>query len=417
MIQLRRWIFLSLVASLFFVSCEKETVTPSAATSTTETSNATPTTTAPTSTSIDGATSFRALAAAAKSSQRNNENPPDSLDNPCGCYDLFNDIDFEASDEAIEAAVDAILESLSDQEIDRLFEPVCTEDGEILESACVADCLGITNYHVCSDEELEDYFFDGFECGDLDDLSFPTEIALPDGSTVTVNNEEELFALLEQWYEEHGEDHHDDWDEEWEEEDWKECFTVKYPVQVVFPDGTTQTFNNEEELYTAIDTWYEANPESKEDPMPIYPIEVELEDGTTQTISTIEEEEALWETCEDYDDYEDYFCFELVFPITLTNPDNTTAVANNEEELDALFETVFEAVGKEEDIEEEDLIAMITPLDIQFEDGTIQTINSVDDLEAAFETCFDGMGLQGKKDATELLYKNKTSKGSFLRKM
>ena len=127
------------------------------------------------------------MAAATIANSRDNSNP-DTTDTDCGCYDLFDGIDFDASHEEIAAAVDAILATLSETEITRLFEPVCTDDGEIYESACIADCEGITNYHTCSEEELDDYFFGDFDCNDLENLTFPTEIELPDGTIVTVNS-------------------------------------------------------------------------------------------------------------------------------------------------------------------------------------------------------------------------------------
>ena len=398
--RVRNWSFFVLLIGLLFASCEKESLTPT-------TPINTPTTTtsdvdAATSETIPAnATGLRALAAAARTGHSENENFTDSLYNPCGCYDVFKEIDFEATPAEIEATVETIVASLSEEEQQRLFAPVCTDDGNIYESACIADCEGITNYHVCSDEELADYFFDGVECGDLEDLTFPFEVDLPDGTVITVNNEEEFFAALEQWYEEYEEDEYGDWDdddwkdEDWEDEKWEECYTVIFPVEV----------------------WEEANPESKEYPMPVYPVQVLLEDSTIVTIENEEQFDEIDKAC--YGDYEDQgdfdeLCFDIAFPITVNNPDSTTTIANNEEELEAALVAIF---GEVEDIDEEAIFAAVLPLDIIFEDGTTQTINALEDLEKAVFACFEGLQQHDDVSAKSLFTTSTTKKSFFLQKI
>jgi len=416
--QVRNWSFLVLLIGLLFASCEKEPLTPTTPINTPTTA---PEVEIGTHTAANNtATSLRALAAAARTSHSNNENFQDSLDNSCGCYDVFNEIDFDGTPAEIEAAVEAILEALTAAEEQRLFEPVCTDDGNIYESACIADCEGITNYHVCSDDELDDYFFGGVECGGLEDLTFPFEVDLPDGTAVTVNNEEELFAVLEQWFEVEGEWDDDDWNDDDKDGDWEECFTVIYPVQVVFPDGSTQTFNSDEEIENAIDVWYNANPESKEDPMPVYPVQIILADSTLVTIENEEQFDKVDIDCYgDYDDYEDYddfdeLCFDLVFPVTVNNPDSTTILANNEAELEDALEVIF---GDVDHIDEEAIFAAVLPFDIILKNGTTQTINSLEDLTTAVFACFGGLQQNDNVSAKSLFTTVPTKKSSFLQKI
>ena len=165
MTNLKSFFGLFLISLLFFTACKKDNLTPETAENTTPENS--------TNIAIDAATQTRAMAAATIANSRDNSNP-DTTDTDCGCYDLFDDIDFDASHEEIAAAVDAILATLSETEITRLFEPVCTDDGEIYESACIADCEGITNYHICSDEELDDYFFGDFAVS-YTHLTLPTK--------------------------------------------------------------------------------------------------------------------------------------------------------------------------------------------------------------------------------------------------
>jgi len=395
MTKLKSFFGLFLVSLLFFTACKKDNVTPETAENT-----------APeniTDIAIDAATQIRAMAAATLANSRNNEINPDTTFNDCGCYDLFDGIDFNASHAEIATAIETVLTSLSVEELTRLFGPVCTDDGAIYESACIADCGGITNYHVCSDEELEDYFFGGFGCNDLDDLTFPTEIELPDGTTVTVNSEEELFEVLDQWWETHG--------AEWGDEDYSEdCFTVVYPIGVQFPDGTIINYATEEDLYTGIEAWYNANPDSDEEPLPVYPFEVIFEDGITQTVRNELDEEALWEVCYGYIDFD--LCFDLNFPITLIYPDSSTIEVNSE----IAFITTVEAFYETNEDAEED-IDIQYPIDITLTDGTIQAINNDEELEAALEVCFDdlGTGKIGQTSRKSALSAKRVIKGAVLK--
>ena len=83
--------------------------------------------------------SLTASAIAAAASAKNTTDEED-----CGCYSAFESIDFEnMTDEQIDAAIEAILAGMTEAEVEALFTPVCV-DGEIYESACIADCEGIT---------------------------------------------------------------------------------------------------------------------------------------------------------------------------------------------------------------------------------------------------------------------------------
>ncbi len=391
MMNFRNFIGLFLISFLFFTACKKDNVTPENTTSNTSTTPVTPSTDTP----LNTATTTRAMAAAASvAHSRNNES--DTTDTDCGCYDLFDEVDFDASHAEIEAAVEAILEALPEAEINRLFEPVCTDDGEIFESACIADCEGIINYHVCSEEELEDYFFGDFECDDLDNLTFPTDIELPDGTTVTVNSEEELFDLFEQWFEENGDDYGDDWEDE---DYFEDCFTLIFPISIQFPDGEIIIYDSEEAIWDGIEAWYDANPESEEDPMPVYPFDVLLADSTVFTVSSEMDEDAIWEACfgdidEDFD-----LCFDINFPVTLIYPDGSTVAVNSYEEAENTVDDFYEA---NPDSEEDILIQY--PITITLADGTVQAIDNEAALEEALEACFDDddfgkIAQQGRKSA------------------
>ena len=75
------------------------------------------------------------------------------------------------------------------------------------------------------------------------------------------------------------------------------CFTINYPVTVVFPDGSTVTANDEMELETIEDDYELANPDSVEEPTLSFPITITFEDGTTQEVGSEEELEIIEDGC------------------------------------------------------------------------------------------------------------------------
>ncbi len=248
---------------------------------------------------------LRAIGAAAKFADGDS-----TVINDCGCYAFFDNIDWEnLTENEIDAKIDAALASLSDQELSYLFDPVCTESGEIYESACIAECEGVTNYRACTDEELEDYLWEDFDCDD-EEWQFPMNIELPDGTTLTVNDEDELWDLLDEWYDDNG--------DEYEEE---ECFDLVFPVSVNFPGGEVQSFDDYETLDQAVFDWYENNYDDldsleieddsldvdfENEPDFVYPIQIVLDNGEQQTINNSSEFEAIADDCDEFEDWDDY---------------------------------------------------------------------------------------------------------------
>lgn len=173
-------------------------------------------------------------------------------------------------------------------------------------------------------EEGEEDWLDCFE------FVYPLSVLLPDGTTVQVDDDEALEMAVEGWYEQNpnsDEDptlqypievildgatdptaiHSDDelealLEDCWEDDDFEDCFEINFPITVLFPDGTSLAVNDYEELDAAVDGWYDANPNSSEDPTLEFPITVTLEDGTVETVNSEEELDLLFEEC--YDDCE-----------------------------------------------------------------------------------------------------------------
>ena len=76
------------------------------------------------------------------------------------------------------------------------------------------------------------------------------------------------------------------------------CFDLTYPISYTMPDGSTVTGDDEEAVESAVKAWYEAHPDSKEKPALVYPVEIVFADGTTKPIASEEEMELAKKDCE-----------------------------------------------------------------------------------------------------------------------
>ncbi len=235
----------------------------------------------------------------------------------CEC-DPFMNIDWEnGTEEEIIAQIEAILETLSEEELAALFTPVCTEDGEFYPNACYADCMGVTDYDVC---EGEDWGCDGDEIEIID------------------------------------------------------CYEIVFPVNAVYPDGTTVSFNNYDEYIEAI---FSGN----EIPELVYPFDVVDLEGNVTTVNSADEWAALGVDCfgvggDGWDPYEKDPCIEYVFPQTLIiNGESMTF--NSEEELFTYFDEIFSQQEPPEDL----IIEQGYPINVVvIETGETIEVNSEDEL-------------------------------------
>lgn len=151
------------------------------------------------------------------------------------------------------------------------------------------------------------------------------------------------------------------------------CFSLLYPISISMPDGSILS-GEEEELWGAVKDWYEANPDSKAKPNLIYPVDVLFKDGTSETVEDKSEMEDLKADC-------DTRCFELVYPISWTMPDGSTADMNGEGDWDAI------KAWYEDHPESEEKPDLNYPVDIVYEDGTNQTVGDENEMESIKEDC------------------------------
>ena len=165
------------------------------------------------------------------------------------------------------------------------------------------------------------------------ELIYPVTIAFPGGSTLDVNDSEELKAAVKSWKEENqdinGRPHLAFPYEVITEEGkiitvenrlqkhqlviackvnmgngphgnlGKPCFRIVYPIAIVFPDETTAEVGSRMDLKLTLRGWRKDNPDATERPSIEFPIKVKFEDESTQIVENVEELKQLKKDCRD----------------------------------------------------------------------------------------------------------------------
>lgn len=192
------------------------------------------------------------------------------------------------------------------------------------------------------------------------------------------------------------------------------CFDLVYPVSVAFPDGTTASADSAEELHDLLMDWKVANGDTTGRPSLVFPVNVVLSDGTTQAIDDEEEFKDILADCgygkakrdkrgkRDRKDKRNKHgreaaCYELLFPITVAFPDNTTSVADSAAELRRLFRA-----WKANDSTRSGRPTFVYPYDVLvLSDSSVVTVNAESDLDAIRNDCFArGRGTRCGNDST-----------------
>ena len=173
-----------------------------------------------------------------------------------------------------------------------------------------------------------------------------------------------------------------DWGRDYDKGDWK-CFDLSLPVSYTMPDGSTITVSNEED-WDAIKSWYDENPESEEKPVLQFPVNVEFDnrEGTVNVVvNNAEEMREMYSRCSNGRDDDERECFDLSLPVSYTMPDGSTITVSNEEDWDAIKSWY------EENPESEEKPVLQFPVNVEFDDETV-TVNSEEELRELKQECW-----------------------------
>ena len=172
----------------------------------------------------------------------------------------------------------------------------------------------------------------------------------------------------------------DKWDRD-DKDSWK-CFKLALPVSFTMPDGSTVTVESDDEQgWAGMKAWYEANPDSKVRPAMQYPVDVSLDDNTTITVNSDEDMKGLYRRCGGRKDDDVDACFWLVYPITFIMPDGSAITVDDKEDWEAVKNWY------EENSDSEDRPSLQYPVDIKYRDGSIVTISNEEAMTTAKEDC------------------------------
>ena len=287
------------------------------------------------------------------------------------------------------------------------------------------------NYDEDSDGDYD--IFDEWEDFMCFDLQFPISVTMPDGSQISVGNEDELYEAVELYYEmsdeydglpeinfpfnivfyyddENGNENEevvgvDSYeelemyfemcDDGWDDEGWFEidCVDLVYPISIINPEGDIISVESEDSLHEYIDQYYEnCNSDNCGDFTLAYPLTVEYYSETNDQVQilTINSEEELEELLDEYcydDEGEDESCGEIIYPVTVEAPNGVQFTANSEEEVYTFMEEWYS--NNCNTVECDDEFEVVYPITMEFENEQgeiiVLTIQSEEMLEEITE--------------------------------
>lgn len=210
-------------------------------------------------------------------------------------------------------------------------------------------------------------------------------------------------VLFDDNYDQNGDGNYDIFNE------WEDfmCFDIQFPISVTMPDESQVSIGNEDELYEAVESYYEMSDEYDGLPEINFPFNIifyfDDENGNeieeVVGVGSYEELEMYYEICEDgwdddgWDD-EDWYeidCFDLVYPLTIVNPEGEVLTVDSENNLHEYIDQYYENCNSNDCGD----FNLYYPLTVEYYSETndqVQTltINSEDELEALLdEYCYD----------------------------
>lgn len=229
----------------------------------------------------------------------------------------------------------------------------------------------------------EDREANGREVG-KPDLIFPVE-AIVDGETQSIADLESLEEIVSACKEAFREERGHRGKGQKAKRGGSKCFSINYPVTLLFADGSSVTVDSRETAREAFIAYREANSDATEKPELQFPVSITLADDTTQEIENAEALDMLKDTCEEENEgrrNRGNRCFSVEYPVTFEFSDGSTMTIESREERREAMQAYREA---NPDTMERPSVQF--PITINLEDGTTQSISSEEELEALSDSC------------------------------
>ena len=197
------------------------------------------------------------------------------------------------------------------------------------------------------------------------------------------------------------------------------CFDIQFPISITMPNGSQIYIGNEEELYEAIEEYYESSDEYDSVPDINFPINIVFffenengnEDEEVIEINSYEELEMYFDVCPDENGWDDenWFdidCVDLVYPISIENPDGEILSVESEYELHEYIDQYYQNCNSNDCGD----FSLVYPLTVEYyseanDQTQILTINSEEELQELLdEHCYNDDGEDGLDTCGEIVY-------------
>ena len=168
------------------------------------------------------------------------------------------------------------------------------------------------------------------------------------------------------------------------------CYSVIFPVTIVFPDSTELEVFDREELITTIKNWKEANPDVDGKPSIQFPISVETSDGDTIVVESRDQAKELrkecrgnkgHKSCKNFNRFLNNKCFQVQLPIALIMEDGEIVEIAKRGDIAKLLKEW----KKDRPDEIPELVFPITVTVKETKEDVV--INNAEEFEALIEEC------------------------------
>ncbi|MCK5145737.1 hypothetical protein KAR48_03215 [bacterium] len=220
---------------------------------------------------------------------------------------------------------------------------------------------------------IRDWYDANPEVTDRPQLQFPVDVILEDGSLLTISTEEEMKELKSQYREDH--------------QGPKPPFHFVYPISYVMPDGSLITLNSQEG-FENVRQWHTDNPEVEEKGQLQFPVSIILRDSSTVTVNNQEEFDELKKSQGGQHGNAHEPPFTFVYPITMTMPDGTVFIIESRDGMDVVRQWHTD----NPEIEGKGIITF--PVTVILADGTELVINNDEEMET-LRSQYGGHGGRG----------------------
>lgn len=167
------------------------------------------------------------------------------------------------------------------------------------------------------------------------------------------------------------------------------CYELVYPVTIDFPDGTSMEVNDGEELRASVKSWKVNNQDVNGRPHLAFPYDIFTEDGTLITVETRIQKQRLIKACKvemgnGPHGHLGKPCFRIVYPISILFPDETTVEVEARKDLKIAIRA-----WKKDNPDAEVRPSIVFPITVMFEDEATQTVESREELKQLKQDCRD----------------------------